>query len=351
MKQRSKLFGAVVAVAAMALTACGSSDAPAASSPAAPAGTSSAAAATGSADASSAAGSSSEGSAAAGSSSADSSAAGSSAAGGASSGGPIKIGSANFPESVLLGEIYASALEAKGITVERKLNLGNRELYMPALLDGSIDLLPEYSGVLLDYFDKAATVVSSEDIYAALPAALPAGYVVLDQSTAEDKDAVVVTAATAAKYNLKSIADLAAVAGDLVFGGPPEIESRKSGLVGLKDVYGVEFGTFSALDAGGPLTKGALENDQIDAGDVFTTDPDIASKGWVVLEDPKFVFAAQNILPLANKDKVTPEVEKTLNAVSGKLTTDVLIQLLTKVYAGTSEADAGKAWVTEVGLG
>lgn len=350
MKQRSKLFGAVVAVAAMALTACGSSDAPAASSAAAPAGTSSAADDTGSAVASSA-GSSSAGSSAAGSSSADSSAAGSSAAGSGSSGDPIKIGSANFPESVLLGEIYASALEAKGITVERKLNLGNRELYMPALLDGSIDLLPEYSGVLLDYFDKAATVVSSEDIYAALPDALPAGYVVLDQSSAEDKDAVVVTAATAEKYNLKSIADLAAVSGDLIFGGPPEIESRKSGLVGLKDVYGVEFGTFSPLDAGGPLTKGALENNQIDAGDVFTTDPDIVSKGWVVLEDPKFVFAAQNVLPLANEAKVTPEVEKALNAVSDKLTTDVLIELLTKVYAGTSEADAAKAWVTEVGLG
>jgi osmoprotectant transport system substrate-binding protein len=122
----------------------------------------------------------------------------------------LKVGSANFQENVILANIYAQALQAQGATVSTQLNIGSREAYMPGLQDGSIDLIPEYSGVLLQYFDKQATAVSSDDVFAALPAALPQGLVVLDQSQAEDKDAIVVTKETADKYNLKSIADLAA---------------------------------------------------------------------------------------------------------------------------------------------
>jgi len=125
-------------------------------------------------------------------------------------GATLKVGSANFQESVILANIYAQALQAQGATVSTQLNIGSREAYMPGLQDGSIDLIPEYSGVLLQYFDKQATAVSSDDVFAALPAALPQGLVVLDQSEAEDKDAIVVTKETADKYNLKSIADLAA---------------------------------------------------------------------------------------------------------------------------------------------
>jgi osmoprotectant transport system substrate-binding protein len=122
----------------------------------------------------------------------------------------LKVGSANFQENVILANIYAQALQAQGATVSTQLNIGSRETYMPGLQDGSIDLIPEYSGVLLQYFDKQATAVSSDDVFAALPAALPQGLVVLDQSKAEDKDAIVVTKETADKYDLKSIADLAA---------------------------------------------------------------------------------------------------------------------------------------------
>jgi osmoprotectant transport system substrate-binding protein len=125
-------------------------------------------------------------------------------------GATLKVGSANFQESVILANIYAQALQAQGATVSTQLNIGSREAYMPGLQDGSIDLIPEYSGVLLQYFDKQATAVSSDDVFAALPAALPQGLAVLDQSQAEDKDAIVVTKETADKYNLKSIADLAA---------------------------------------------------------------------------------------------------------------------------------------------
>lgn len=121
----------------------------------------------------------------------------------------LTIGSANFQENVILANIYAQALQAQGATVETQLNIGSRETYMPGLQDGSIDLIPEYSGVLLQYFDPEATAVSSEDVYAALPAALPEGLTVLEQSAAEDKDAIVVTRETAEQYGLTSIADLA----------------------------------------------------------------------------------------------------------------------------------------------
>ena len=120
----------------------------------------------------------------------------------------IVVGSANFQESVILAHIYEEVLKAKGVKVSTKLNIGSREAYISALKDGSIDLIPEYSGTLLQFVDKTATAVSPDDVFAALPAALPDGLSVLDKSAAEDKDAIVVTKETAAKYNLKSIADL-----------------------------------------------------------------------------------------------------------------------------------------------
>jgi len=141
----------------------------------------------------------------------------------------IVVGSANFPESTLLAQIYAGALTAKGVKVSTKLNIGSRETYIPGLQDGSIDLIPEYSGVLLQYFDKNATQVTSDDVYAALKTKVPAKLTVLDQSTAEDKDSITVTKQTADKYKLKSIADLQPVAGQLTLGGPPEWKTRQTG--------------------------------------------------------------------------------------------------------------------------
>jgi glycine betaine/choline ABC-type transport system substrate-binding protein len=124
----------------------------------------------------------------------------------------IKVGSANFPENVLLADIYADALKDEGATISTTLNIGSREKYVPALKDGSIDLLPEYNGSILQYLDKTATATSPADVLTALQKALPANLIVLDQSAAQDSDAIVVTQATATKYHLKSIGDLAAAA-------------------------------------------------------------------------------------------------------------------------------------------
>ena len=300
--------------AALTLTACGGSTDPLASSTSASAASSGSAATSGS--------------------------------GSAAPGGAIVIGSANFPESALLANIYASALTNKGVDASTNLNIGSREVYLKALQDGSIDLVPEYTGVLLQYFDPTATATAPEDVYTALQAATPAGLEVLAKSEAEDKDAVVVTKETADANNLKTIADLAPVASGFILGGPPEWATRPTGVPGLQSVYGLTFKEFKPLDAGGPLTLNALTGDQIQAGNLFTTDPAILANDLVALEDPKSLFAAQNILPLINSDKATPEVTSTLDAVSAKLTTDTLIELLTKVTVDKQDsAQVAEEWV------
>ncbi|HEX8079856.1 MAG TPA: ABC transporter substrate-binding protein [Jatrophihabitans sp.] len=274
--------------------------------------------------------------------------------GGAGSSAPtdtIVIGSANFQENVVLANIYAGALKAKGVKVTTKLNIGSRETYLPALRDGSIDLIPEYSGVLLQYFDKNATAVSSDEVYTALQKATPQPLIVLQQSAAQDKDAIVVTKETAAKYNLKSIADLTSVAGNLTLGAPPEFQTRADGIPGLEKVYGVKFKTFKKLDPGGPLTQNALKNGQIDAGDIFTTDPLISKNGWVVLEDPKNLYTAQNVLPLINSEKASDTVKAALDAVSAKLTTEDLIKMNEQVSLEKQNAeDVAQKWLSDAGL-
>jgi len=274
--------------------------------------------------------------AACGSGSSDPLAAGTTAA--KANAGTIVVGSANFPENALLAEIYAGALTAKGVKVDKKLNIGSRETYIPALKDGSIDLIPEYTGVLAQYFNPKVSATDADGVYAELKAAVPPTLTVLDKSAAEDKDAVVVTKETAAKYKLKSIADLGPQAKNLTLGGPPEWKTRPTGVPGLKKVYNLDFKSFRPLDAGGPLSVQALKNGQVDAVNLFTTDPSIAANGFVVLDDPKSLFAAQNVVPLITKTKVTPTVSETLNAISAKLDTETLGQLVKEVVVDKKDA-------------
>ncbi|HZX99065.1 MAG TPA: ABC transporter substrate-binding protein [Dermatophilaceae bacterium] len=288
--------------------------------------------------------------AACGSGSSDPLAAGGSA--GKVSSGSIVVGSANFPESALLAEIYAGALSAKGVKVDKKLNIGSRETYIPALKDGSIDLIPEYTGVLDQYFNKNAKTTTSDDVYAELKAAVPATLTVLNKSAAEDKDAVVVTKGTAAKFSLKSIADLGPQAKNLTLGGPPEWKTRPTGVPGLKRVYNLDFKTFRPLDVGGPLSVQALKNGQVDAVNLFTTDPSIADNGFVILDDPKSLFAAQNVVPLITKSKVTPTISAALDAISAKLDTATLGQLVKEVVVDKKDpAVVAKEFLAKNNLG
>lgn len=266
--------------------------------------------------------------------------------------GTIAVGSANFPESTLLAEIYAAALEAKGVTVTRKLNIGSREAYYPGLQDGSIDLIPEYTGVLLTHVNKDAKETAPDEVYEALKKALPETLVVLDKSSAENKDAVVVTRQTADSLGLKSIEDLAKKGKDVVFGGPPEFQKRADGIAGLQADYGLQIKEFKALDVGGPLTVDALKTGAITAADLFTTDPAITANDFVVLEDPKSTFAAQNVVPLINKNKADDTVKQVLNAISAKLTTETLVELNTKLNSPQKPdaAVVAKEWLASAGI-
>ncbi|MHB8273772.1 MAG: ABC transporter substrate-binding protein [Dermatophilaceae bacterium] len=266
--------------------------------------------------------------------------------------GTIVVGSANFPENALLAEIYAGGLSAKGVKVKKKLNIGSRETYIPALKDGSIDLIPEYTGVLAQYFNKNAKATDADGVYAELKAALPATLTILDKSAAEDKDSVVVTKVTADKYNLKTIADLQPIAKDLTLGGPPEWKTRPTGVPGLKKVYNLEFKTFRPLDVGGPLSVQALKNGQVDAVNLFTTDPSIAANGFVILGDPKSLFAAQNVVPLITKSKVNDTISAALNAISAKLDTATLGALVKEVVVDKKDAAVvAKEFLAKNGLG
>lgn len=264
------------------------------------------------------------------------------AGGGTSSPGSITIGSANFPESALLADIYAGALKAKGVKVSTKLNIGGREVYIPALQDGSIDLVSEYTGVLLDYFTKNKLRPGSpgpEQIYSDLAGALPAGLAVLQKSPAQDVDTLAVTKATADKFHLTSISDLASHAKDMTLGAAPEWAGRQEGILGLKSVYGLTFKTFKHLDAGGPLTIGALKNGDIDVGNIFSTDSSLKTDNFVALTDPKHLFTAENVVPLIRKSKDNTTVTATLNAVSGALTTQNLTAALAQVQVNKTNPE------------
>ena len=197
------------------------------------------------------------------------------------------VGSANFPESELLAEIYAGALKAKGVTVSTKLNIASRETYVPALENGEIDLIPEYTGGFSKYLSADADTSTEEAALASLKSLLPENLTALEPSAAQDKDSITVTRATADKYSLKTIEDLAPVAGEFVLGGPPEWKNRALGVPGLKKTYGLTFKDFKALDVAGPLTVQALKNGQVQAANLFTTDPSIKANDFVSLEDTK----------------------------------------------------------------
>jgi osmoprotectant transport system substrate-binding protein len=267
-----------------------------------------------------------------------------------SSGSEVIVGSADFTESQLVASIYSQALQAAGVPTKEQFNIGSREVYIQALKDGSIDLVPEYSGALLSYLDPKSTAATTDAVTTELKGKLPSGISMLTPSAAQDKDVVAVTKATADKYKLKTISDLKPFAGELVLGGPPEWKTRTQGVVGLRDVYGLNFKDFVSLDAGGTLTMTALTNGQIQAGDLFSTDPGLVANNLVALEDDKSLFAAENVVPLIKSAKQNDTVTKTLDAVSAKLTTDDLISMNGEAAKGTNLSDIAKKWLANAGI-
>ena len=265
-------------------------------------------------------------------------------------GGSITVGSADFSESQVLGEIYAGAIKAKGISVTTKPNIGSRDVYIKALQDGSIDIVPEYTGSLLTFLKGTAPSQDPDAVYTALKATLPPTLVVLDKSTAQDKNSIVVTKDTQSKYSLKSIADLTAHQADITVAAPPEFQTRQQGLVGLKSEYG--FAPANFLPLKGAAVVNALTNGQAQAANIFSTDPSISANGFVTLEDPKLLFGSDNVVPLMRKDKVSDTITAALNAVSAKIDTATLTDLVKQVDVDKKDASAvAKDFLSKNGLG
>ncbi|MGE0214151.1 ABC transporter substrate-binding protein [Mycolicibacterium sp.] len=267
----------------------------------------------------------------------------------------IVVGSADFPESKIIAEIYAQALEANGFTVGRQFGIGSRETYIPAVQDHSIDLIPEYTGNLLQYFDKESEVTTPDDVLLALFRALPGGLSILNPSAAEDKDTVAVSAETAQRWNLKTIGDLAAHSAEVKFGAPSEFLNRTEGLPGLKEKYGLDVppNNFIAIsDGGGPATVRALTDGTVTAANIFSTSPAIAENNLVVLEDPENNFLAANVVPLVSSQKKSDLLKTVLDAVSAELTTEDLIRLNTETSgnAGINPDEAAQKWVQDKGF-
>ncbi len=262
----------------------------------------------------------------------------------------LVVGSQDYYSNEIIAELYAQALEGAGYTIDRQLRIGQREVYLPEIEAGSIDLFPEYTGPLLQVWADAPEERQSDEVFAALTEAAPEGITVLDQAPATDQDSYVVTREFAEANDLTTVADLANVSTPLTMGANSEAESRPNGPQGLADVYGIEVGFTPIEDGGGPLTIRALQDGDIQLAIVYTADPTIAENDLVVLEDTEGLFLASNVVPVAS-DRVDEEAQTVVNEVSAALTSDELIELNRRSTVEQSPAaDIAAAWLEEQGL-
>ncbi|MGI9033254.1 MAG: ABC transporter substrate-binding protein [Acidimicrobiales bacterium] len=268
--------------------------------------------------------------------------------------GSVTIGGTNLTENTILADMYAGALRADGFTANVRPNLGNRELVAPALERGDIDMYPGYAATDLEFYNNGAGEASpdAQATTTKLRARLePKGITALDPSPAIDANAFAVTKATAARYNLKKLSDLAPVAGQLVLGGPPECPTRPFCQAGLVKTYGANFKEFKPLDAGGPLSKAALDKGEVDVALIFSSDGSIPAKGYVVLEDDKHLQNADNVVPVIRTKAATDEARKVLNKVSAALTTTDLAALNKRADVDKEDPDVlAKDWLDQHGF-
>lgn len=258
-----------------------------------------------------------------------------------------------FAENQIVAEMYAQVLENAGYEVTRQLDLGSREISQPALERGEIHIKPEYLSTLLLFLDENAQASGNPDEVAAAlePLLEERGVKLLPFSEADDTNALVVTGQTAQTRNLSKVSDLAPIAGQLTFGGPPECPNRPFCIPGLKGVYGIEFGDFKPLDVGGPLTVAALEGGEIHVALLFSTSGVIGRKGFVVLEDDKELQQADNIVPVVLQSVLNSEIEDLLNSVSASLTTEKITELNAKVEVDqTDPSEVARGFLEEEGL-
>lgn len=274
---------------------------------------------------------------------------GSPAAGGGS--GTVVVGSADFTESQVLGQLYAQAMQAKGVQVETKAGIGSREVYIKALQDNSISVVPEYTGNLLLYFDKDATATTEEEIMQALPTAIGSDLKLGEPSQAQDQDVYVVTKQTSEQSGITSLEDLKKISSTSTLGGPSELQERAYGPPGLEKIYGAKFKAFKPYDSPAVKVKD-LNDNKIQVATFFTTDAAIPDNQYVMLEDPQSMILPQNVIPLMRADVAsnTAAVDA-INGVQKALTTADLTALNKQVDVDHSDPDqvAGE-WLKSKGL-
>lgn len=269
--------------------------------------------------------------------------------GGSSPSSTIVVGSQDYYSNEIIAEVYAQALENAGYTVDRQMRIGQREVYMPEIEAGSIDVFPEYTGNLLQYLDSNATARSADEVYTALTGALPQGLRALNQAPATDQDSYVVTAEFAQEHSLASIGDLAG-AGPVTLGGNSELETRPYGPAGLSQTYGVTVAFTPIEDSGGPLTVKALRDGDIQLANIYSSDPALADGTVTVLQDPKGLFLASHVVPLASA-RVDDRAAAVINRVSGALEPSDLVEMnRASTREQKSASTIARDWLASKGL-
>jgi osmoprotectant transport system substrate-binding protein len=270
---------------------------------------------------------------------------------------PIVVGSLDFSESRIVAEVYVLALEDAGYPVQRLSNVASREIIEPALEQGFVDFVPEYQGTVLSFLElnRVAAGPRARTTQRRLARVFEKrGVEVLDYAPGENKNEVVVTRETAERYDLETISDLRGPARELVFGGPPECPARPLCLAGLEQTYGLEFESFRPLDVGGTLTVAALEGGEVDVALLFTTNPEIVAKDFVVLEDDLGLQPSEHLVPVVREEiseAYGREFASVVNTVSRHFSTAALRALNAEVeIEGEDPATAAREWLEEEGL-
>jgi osmoprotectant transport system substrate-binding protein len=264
--------------------------------------------------------------------------------------GTIVIGSQQYYSNTIIAELYAQVLAKDGFKVKRDYNIGQREVYLPQMQKGNVDVLPEYSGNLLQYYDKNSTASSPAEIAAGLKKNLPSGIRALAAAPATDQDSYTTTKALADKYNLSSLSDLKSVSQKLTVGANSEFQTRPYGPTGLQKDYGVSVGFTAIEDSGGALTVKALKDGTVQLADIYTSDPSIKANDFVILKDPKHLILPQNVTPIVSK-KVNAKAAADIEKVDKVLTQNALIEMNTESTTDKEQtATIAKKFLTQHGL-
>lgn len=262
----------------------------------------------------------------------------------------VVVGSQAYYSNEIIAEIFAQALEGADLTVTREYQIGQREVYMPELESGAIDVMPEYTGNLLQYYDSSATSGTPEEVAQALADALPEGLHALPFAQATDQDSFTVTRAFAQEHALKTLADLASVGTPLKIAANSEFETRPYGPQGLKSAYGIDVEVVPVEDSGGPLTVKALTDGTVQLADIYSSDPAIRANDLVTLEDPESLVLPQNVVPIVSP-RLTARAKEALGRVTDALTTQDLIALNTRSVAEQkTSAEIASVWLEQKGL-